>query len=158
MNKQVLFHFSDRDECATGLHACPATATCENTLGAYLCRCGYGYYGVEGSCKGRLIYHIDGLAQHCSNSSALAMELLQFCAKPAFICLHDIPLKHYDMKMLSDTSLSLCEGNPLVKGVYPSQSPFDVSLLLAGTNFWTNNQIASDFNCYNVYIISLSCA
>ena len=27
--------------------------------------------------------HIDGLVQDCSNSSALAMELLQFCAKPS---------------------------------------------------------------------------
>ena len=27
--------------------------------------------------------HIDGLVQHCSNSSALTMELLQFCAKPS---------------------------------------------------------------------------
>ena len=26
--------------------------------------------------------YIDGLAQDCSNSSALAMELLQSCAKP----------------------------------------------------------------------------
>ena len=27
--------------------------------------------------------HIDGLVQYCSNSSALAMELLQSCTKPA---------------------------------------------------------------------------
>ena len=27
--------------------------------------------------------HIHGLAQDCSNSSALALELLQFCAKPS---------------------------------------------------------------------------
>ena len=27
--------------------------------------------------------HIDGLAQDCSNSMALAMELLQSCAKPS---------------------------------------------------------------------------
>ena len=26
---------------------------------------------------------IDGLVQDCSNSSALAMELLQFCTKPS---------------------------------------------------------------------------
>ena len=26
--------------------------------------------------------HIDGLTQDCSNSSALALELLQFCVKP----------------------------------------------------------------------------
>ena len=29
--------------------------------------------------------HIDGLVQSCSNSSALAMELLQYCAQPS-IC------------------------------------------------------------------------
>ena len=28
-------------------------------------------------------HHVDGLAQDCSNSSALAMELLQFCTKPS---------------------------------------------------------------------------
>ena len=27
--------------------------------------------------------YIDGLVQDCSNSSALAMELLQFCIKPS---------------------------------------------------------------------------
>ena len=30
-----------------------------------------------------LWYHIDGLVQDCSNSSALAMELLQSCTKPS---------------------------------------------------------------------------
>ena len=29
--------------------------------------------------------HIDGLVQDCNNSSALAMELVQFCTKPS-IC------------------------------------------------------------------------
>ena len=33
----------------------------------------------------RFTYHFDGLEQDCSNSSALAMELLQSCAKPS-IC------------------------------------------------------------------------
>ena len=30
-------------------------------------------------------FHIDGLVQDCSNSSALAMELLQSCTKPSNI-------------------------------------------------------------------------
>ena len=30
-----------------------------------------------------LPHHIDGLAQDCSNSSAIALELLQSCAKPS---------------------------------------------------------------------------
>ena len=29
------------------------------------------------------LFHIDGLVQDCSNSSALAMELLQSCTKPS---------------------------------------------------------------------------
>ena len=33
--------------------------------------------------KYQLIGHIDGLVQDCSNSSALAMELLQSCTKPS---------------------------------------------------------------------------
>ena len=31
--------------------------------------------------------HVDGLVQDCSNSSALAMELLQSCAKPSMSAL-----------------------------------------------------------------------
>ena len=31
--------------------------------------------------------HIDGLVQDCSISSALAMEILQFCNKPSIYCL-----------------------------------------------------------------------
>ena len=30
-----------------------------------------------------MITHIGGLVQNCSNSSALAMELLQYCIKPS---------------------------------------------------------------------------
>ena len=30
-------------------------------------------------------YHVDGLVQDCSNSSALAMELLQSCTKPSML-------------------------------------------------------------------------
>ena len=32
------------------------------------------------------IVHIDGLTQDCSNSIALAMELLQYCGKPSIYC------------------------------------------------------------------------
>ena len=32
------------------------------------------------------IHHIDGLAQDCSNSIALAMQLLQSCTKPSMFC------------------------------------------------------------------------
>ena len=39
-------------------------------------------YGMQ--CENQYMYtHIDGLVQDCSNSSALAMELLQSCTKPS---------------------------------------------------------------------------
>ena len=36
--------------------------------------------------------YIDGLAQDCSNSSALAMELLQFCTKLSVFVLDQLKL------------------------------------------------------------------
>ena len=35
-------------------------------------------------------FNIDGLAQDCRNSSALAMELLQSCTKPSKCRLQDV--------------------------------------------------------------------
>ena len=32
-------------------------------------------------------YHIDGIVQHCSHSSALVMELLQSCTQPSITAL-----------------------------------------------------------------------
>ena len=49
-------------------------------------RCIYGcYFFLSWS----WISHIDGLAQDCSNSSALAMELLQSCTKPSICNCHE---------------------------------------------------------------------
>ena len=45
------------------------------------------------------ITHIDGFVQNCSNSSALAMELLQLCAKP--------PISYFINRWLSKQSLNL---------------------------------------------------
>ena len=49
------------------------------------CWCGLQVREQEGSfyLNGLCIYHIDGLVQDCSNSSTLAMELLQSCSKPS---------------------------------------------------------------------------
>ena len=50
-----------------------------------------------------IIYkHFDGLVQDCSNSSALAMELLQYCTKPSiYTCVNsmDTPLNKIDIKI-----------------------------------------------------------
>ena len=42
---------------------------------------------------------IDGLVQDCSNSSALAMELLQSCTKPS-ICHSQVQLDHVIPKLI----------------------------------------------------------
>ena len=36
-------------------------------------------------------YHIDSLVQDCSISSALAMEILQYCTKPSVLSLSEAP-------------------------------------------------------------------
>ena len=38
--------------------------------------------------------HIDGLVQDCSNSSALAMELMQSCVKPSLYGMIQITKSH----------------------------------------------------------------
>ena len=43
-------------------------------------------------------YYIDGLVQDCSNSSALAMELLQSCTEQSIYSLYDDPRKNYICK------------------------------------------------------------
>ena len=42
--------------------------------------------GPRNSSTGIVCRHIEGLAQDCSISIALAMEILQSCAKPAMYC------------------------------------------------------------------------
>ena len=42
---------------------------------------------LHGDASGKEISHMDGLVQDCSNSSALAMELLQSSTKPS-ICVN----------------------------------------------------------------------
>ena len=43
------------------------------------------------------IDQIDSLVQDCSNSSALAMELLQSCTKPSRYCYSKWPTKSYEL-------------------------------------------------------------
>ena len=42
--------------------------------------------------------HVDGLAQDCSISSALAMEILQFCTKPSMFSLHSRSKLHFALQ------------------------------------------------------------
>ena len=43
----------------------------------------YSVHGDNGSVNNVIRDHIDGSVQDCSNSSALAMELLQSCMEPS---------------------------------------------------------------------------
>ena len=73
------------------------------------------------------LHYIDGLVQDCNNSTADALELLQFCTKLSIWssetavngCCQASWWRH-DMEILSSL-LALCEENPLVTGGLPSQ-------------------------------------
>ena len=95
-------------------------------------------------------HHIDGLAQNCSNFSAYALELLQFCTKPSIYhyylimtfrkslqwchnecnglsnyrhldCLLNRLFRCRSEKTSKLRITGLCEGNPPVTGRFPSQ-------------------------------------
>ena len=63
--------------------------------------------------------HIDALVQDCSNSSALAMELLQSCTKPSTYSWWESWWRH-QMETFS-ALLALCVGNSPVTGEFPAQ-------------------------------------
>jgi len=54
MNTLMMLMLTDVDECTAGWHQCPATATCQNVVGQYLCHCGYGFYGDRKTCHRQL--------------------------------------------------------------------------------------------------------
>ena len=49
--------------------------------------------------------YLDGLAQDCSNSRVLAMELLQLCAKPLIY-----PLKSFNILRLTQNGLHFTDN------------------------------------------------
>ena len=44
---------SDVDECSLGTFDCISEATCENTVGSYICVCLPGYTGNGVECEGK---------------------------------------------------------------------------------------------------------
>ena len=72
---------SDIDECETGQHACPSTATCTNEVGSYQCQCGYGYYGDRGTCLSK--YTSVTVALN-SNQFQREISLSSSCLKATF--------------------------------------------------------------------------
>jgi len=53
--------FADVDECSVdtttdaAVGRCPAAATCQNTVGSYVCRCSYGFYGDADTCHSQSV-------------------------------------------------------------------------------------------------------
>lgn len=47
-----IFFFPDNDECAAVENPCSPVATCNNTVGSFLCECNAGYSGDGFICTG----------------------------------------------------------------------------------------------------------
>ena len=66
-----------------------------------------------GWCIHTSVDYINGLLQDCSNSSALAMELLQSCTKPSISSSFQTMACHlFSTKPLSETMLTHCSLDP----------------------------------------------
>ena len=53
-------------------------------------------------------YHVDGSAQHCSNSIVLAMELLQSCTKPSMCSYYSVcAIKHLKQSQYENAILQI---------------------------------------------------
>ena len=114
-------------------------------------------------------HYIDGLAQDCSNSSALAMELLQYCTKPS-ICGNKLNAKvlfqyrcltrsrdtwwRHQMETFS-TLLPICAGNSPVPVNSPHKGQLGgalmFALICAWINGWVNNGEAGDLRHNRVH-------
>ena len=51
---RIVFQILDIDECSS--YPCHANATCNNTVGSYMCSCNLGYSGDGLNCTGMCIY------------------------------------------------------------------------------------------------------
>ena len=51
---RIIFQILDIDECYS--YPCHANATCNNTVGSYMCGCDFGYSGDGFNCTGMRIY------------------------------------------------------------------------------------------------------
>ncbi len=49
----LLYLFSDENECLTGSHDCDMNANCVNTYGSYTCHCETGFLGNGVVCSGK---------------------------------------------------------------------------------------------------------
>ena len=95
--------------------------------------------------------HIDGLVQDCSNSSVLAIELLQSCTKPSRCTWH-----RQNMETLS-ALLALCEKNLLATGWFPSQRASNAELWCCPIGWYKQaaeqkSQVTGDLTCHDVHV------
>ena len=83
------------------------------------------------------LHHIDDLVQDCSNSSALAMELLQSCAKPSIFGCKDsaLPVIICDIapSFSNNTTkyqIGSCIKHPLMGNEYTTMKACDYKLIV----------------------------
>ena len=50
----MVYLFLDVDECNASVSVCDVKATCQNTLGSYLCICESGFTGNGKTCIGKM--------------------------------------------------------------------------------------------------------
>ena len=93
---------------------------------------------------------IDGLVQDCSNSSALAMELLQSCSKPSSISWYGNTFSFTCPLWGESTSHRWIA---LTKDQYCRSLMF--ALLLSWASYWTNSRVDTDFRYTHVHVMSL---
>ena len=51
-NMQIIFHFTDINECDPNSDSCDNNAVCDNTVGSFTCECNDGYAGDGTTCTG----------------------------------------------------------------------------------------------------------
>lgn len=49
------FLISDINECETGLDSCNLNATCNNSIGSFICKCKEGFFGTGSECEGMYV-------------------------------------------------------------------------------------------------------
>ena len=53
-NSTLIKHFSDINECSTGMHSCAEQAACSDNEGNFSCSCNTGFSGDGMTCSGQL--------------------------------------------------------------------------------------------------------
>ena len=76
---------SDIDECEIGSHDCHVNATCNNTIGSFICVCDPGYGGTGKICSGEVYVKKDTPDIRAFSMNSVEMYFRLRCSKIFFI-------------------------------------------------------------------------